>query len=153
METNELKEEQENIEMVSIDEGQKSNDNNKNLPILKGDHSRHVDHTFGNVKSLNLNVAGSLSISSIATGSPVDGGTIHIPQTATIVIIQNVEPYTLLTFVLPKQPEYGQLLTISSTVDIANVKFSTSAFGGGAPSSMTANSPLRFIFAGSWFPI
>lgn len=121
--------------------------------LFKGDQSRYVDHDFGNLKSLNLSVGGSLSLSSIAMGSPVDGGTVTIPRTAAVVILQSVSPYTLLTLVLPKQPDYGQTLSMVSTVDVANVKFSGGTFGTKTPLSMTASSPLRFIFAGTWFAI
>jgi hypothetical protein len=122
-------------------------------PLLKSDQTRFVDYSFGNVQTQSLQFTGNLVANSIVTGSPVDGGTVTIPPRATIVILQNTQVYTQLTLVMPTKPDYGQILIIVSTVDVPNLTLSGATFGTHQPYSLTADVPLRFVFAGSWFNI
>ena len=119
--------------------------------ILKGDQSRFLDYNFASVQCQSINVTGNLVISSIASVSPIDEATITIPSGITYLLIQNTVPYNFLTFKLPFKPVYGQILTIISTVDILNVQFVNGEISTPAPTSVSGDKPLRFIFAGTWF--
>jgi len=121
--------------------------------LFKGDQSRFVDYTFGNVQTQNLEITGSVAMSAIAMGNPLDGGTVSIPSRCSVVILKNTANYTQLTVKMPLQPVYGQLLTIVSTVNVANITLAGSSFGTAAPASLVAGVPVRFIFAGQWFNI
>jgi len=121
--------------------------------LYKNDHSRFVDYSFGNVKTQSLEIAGNFIINSIAMGNPVDGATITIPSNSCIVIIQNTTDYTQLNMKMPLKPEYGQTLTLISTVDIPNLTLLDATFGTKEPTFMIKDVPLRFVFAGSWFNI
>jgi len=118
-----------------------------------GSSSRFVDYTFGRVEVNGLTVTGDFQLSGIAMGNPIDGGTVNIPPNVAIVIIQSTLPYTSLTFNMPSQPNYGKILSIVSTVDIATVAFTNALFGTAAVTTMKNSVPLRFVFAGSWFRI
>lgn len=120
-------------------------------PELLGDSTRFVEYSFGSVQTGSLQVQGELLLSGVAMGNPLDGATVKIPSNVTTVIIQNIYPYTQLTFTLPLQPGYGKILSIVSTVDVQNVQFANATFGTVKPTEMKASIPLRFIFAGSWF--
>jgi hypothetical protein len=135
-------------------EGKRNDDEGETVDtLLKGDATRFVDYSFGNVLTQGLTVSGELMLTGIAMGNPVEGGTVKIPNKVSVVIIQNLYPYTQLTFTMPVQPEYGRVISIVSTVDIANLSFINGSFTTKKPTSMSASVPLRFIFAGSWFNI
>ena len=119
--------------------------------VLKSDHRRFVDYSFGNVTTQSLNVGGNFCLSGVALGSPVDGGTVTIPTRCAVVVIQNTTVYTQLSMIMPLEPEYGQTLTIISTVDIPNLSLTGGSFGATTPTSITAGVPLKFIFVGQWF--
>ena len=120
--------------------------------IYKGDsNTRFVDYSFGNVKAKSIEIQENLYLTSVVNGNPVDGATITIPPRCTVVLIQNTSPYTFLKFIMPIKPVYGQVLIISSSVDITSLQLNGATFAQTAPTQLTASSPLRFIFAGSWF--
>jgi hypothetical protein len=121
--------------------------------LLGRDHTRFVEYSFGNLQTHNIKVSGDVVISGIAMGNPSEGGTITIPGQISTLIIQNTAPYTSLTIVMPLLPEYGKLLTITSTVEVINANFIQGSFGTAKPTTIKASVPLRFIFAGSWFNI
>ena len=121
--------------------------------LYKGDHSRFVDYSFGNVKTQSIEISGNFVINSIAVGNPVDGGTITIPTKVAVVIIQSTTYYTQISIKMPLKPEYGQTLTIVSTVDIPNLSLIEGSFGTKKPTAIVSDIPLRFIFAGQWFNI
>lgn len=127
-------------------------ENEMSVDTFKGDHTRFVDYSFGNVQTQNLKVAGSFTISGIAMGNPVDGGTLNIPKQCSIVVLQGAASYTQLTINMPLQPEYGQMLSIVSSVNVANLSLN-GAFGTPTPTLLSAGVPLRFIFVGTWFNI
>lgn len=116
------------------------------------DQRRFVDYSFGNVQTQNLEITGTLILNNIVTGNPVDGGTVVIPPKAGVVILQNTVDYTQLTIRMPLLPEYGQTLTLVSTVDIPNLTLDGS-FGTTKPTTMLKDIPLRLIFAGLWYNI
>lgn len=121
--------------------------------VYKGEQTRFADYSFGNLQTQDLEVSGDLLVSGIAFGSPLDGGTIQIPEKVSVVIIQNTAPYTQLSMTMPLLPKYGKVISIVSTVDVSNLSFTNGLFGTQQPTSMKASVPLRFIFAGSWFNI
>lgn len=117
------------------------------------DQKRFVDVEYGNAKVQKLSVGSAICITGIAMASPSDGGVLQIPSTTPVVIIQGLQDYQYLTLKMPLQPEYGQLLTIVSTVNVLNLTLSDSIFATTQPTSLTASQPVRFLFAGSWFAI
>ena len=62
-------------------------------------------------------------------GNPVDGGTMKFPEKVSVIIIQNISPYTQLTIIMPVIPEYGKVISLVSTVDVANLTFINGLFG------------------------
>lgn len=128
------------------------NCNQKNTEILLKDSNTHfVDYSFGSITAKNLEVSGAFIISGITTGNPVNGATVKIPKDTSVVIIQNTVTYTQLSFIMPLLPKYGQTLSIVSTVNITNFSLIGSTFGTTIPRILVASTPLRLIFAGSWF--
>lgn len=143
-------------ESVEKNEGKYENhggDGDNSIGILKGEATRFTDYSFGKVQTQELTVTGVVNFSGIAMGNPVDGGTVTIPPNVSIVILQNLYPYTQLIITMPLQPEYGQMITIVSTVNISNLTFTNATFGTTTPIAMVASVPIRLLFAGSWFNI
>ena len=120
--------------------------------LYKGDQKRFVDYAFGNVQTQNLEINGNVVLNNILVGNPVDGGTINIPTTSCVVILQNTAEYTQLTLKMPLEPSYGQTLTIVSTVNVLNLSLD-GTFGTTKPIEIRKDIPLRFIYAGLWFNI
>lgn len=128
------------------------NDQNKDDRIFKGDNSRFVDYSFGNVSTQSLDVNGSFSLSGVALGKPVDGGTVTVPTRCSVVLLQSDTPYTQLTVKMPIEPTYGQVLTIITTVDIPNLDLTGADFGTVKPIGMLGSVPLKFIYIDDkWF--
>lgn len=123
----------------------------ENIIALKGENSRFIDYSFGNVNTQALTINGSLNLTGIAVGNPVDGGTVNIPTSCSIVILQSTEEYTQLSLRMPLNPAYGQTLTIISIVDILNLSLEGTVFGTTKPIKIIADKPLKFIFAGKWY--
>lgn len=145
-------------ELVMVNRIKKQNENNekkqeeKSGPgLLKGDLSRFVDYSFGNVKTQTIEIEGNLIMSGIAIGSPIDGGTVNIPTQCSVVLIQNTSPYTQLTMNMPLEPTFGQVLMLISTVSIPNLALEGSTFGSVAPNSLSTTTPIRLLYVGSWY--
>ena len=144
---------EENLQIMTPEEKSPSEETQNSSLLKAADSTRFVDYKFGSLQTGDLTVTGEVIMSGIAMGNPVDGGTVRIPAKVSLVILQNTAAYTQLTITMPLQPDFGQTICLVSTVDVANVTFTSGAFGSTKPTELKANVALRFIFAGSWFMI
>jgi hypothetical protein len=112
------------------------------------DNSRFVDYTFGTVTSDIVTVNNSLNIAGIVTSTPVEGGSLHLPNNATVVYINSTIGYFQLTFIMPLKPIHGQLLIITSNVSVSSLVFNGNGttFGMQMPNTLAANNPLRILY-------
>lgn len=110
-----------------------------------------LDYQFGTVITNTLTINDSLIINSIMTANPVEGGTVIIPNYATVVYISNTAPYISVTFHLPSNPKIGKVLSIVTNVDISNVFFTNGNFGTTVPVYILNSQPYRIIFAGTFW--
>ena len=117
--------------------------------LLKGNISRFNNFDFGTVQSRIIDVSENLLLSGIVSVTPTEGGIVSLFHNATIVHINNLNPYIQLTFLLPQSPKLGQLLILTSNVNISSVIFNGNGktFGTPMPTSINSGSPIRMVFA------
>jgi len=120
--------------------------------IFKNDNSRFTTSNFGSVITKSIDIRDTLLLSSIVTVNPTEGGVVNFVNDATIVVIQSSIPYVQLTFILPLKPLYGQVLIITSNVNISSIVFNGNgaSFGMTMPTSILASEPLRLVYAATW---
>lgn len=139
-----------NITTATSHEADGENGKNTEM-LLGGEQTRYTEYTFGKLQTQTLTVTGEVIMAGIATGSPIDGGKIKIPNNVSNVIIQSLYPYTALTIQMPQNPIWGKTVTVVSNRDVVTLMFENATFGTEMPTTMIASIPLRFIYAGQWF--
>lgn len=117
--------------------------------------SRYINYSFAGVKTDSLDVKENIYLSSIITVSPTEDGIVLIPKDATILFIDGVDNLVQLTISLPLKPKYGQVLIITSNIDVANLSFETNgeSFGITSPNVLVNALPLRMVYGNKWILI
>jgi hypothetical protein len=123
--------------------------------LFKGNTSRFTIHNFGTVITQQVDVQENLLLSGIVTVTPTEGGIVYLVHDATITLISNIDPYIQLTFLLPENPKFGQVIILTTNADISSIVFDGNGetFSTPMPTSMVSGFPIRMAFGDSWILI
>lgn len=104
------------------------------------------------------NLGNSVPDSSIQTATPTTGTSITIGDAISNLILKHTATIATLTVILPAAPVNGQIVTVStrSTVTTLTLNANTGQTRYGAPTTITATTPVSFIYETatlSWYRV
>lgn len=103
------------------------------------------------------NLGNSFPDGAIQTATPATGASITINDSAASLILKHTATIATLTIVLPANPVNGQTVSIDrSTVTTLTLSANTGQTRYGAPSTISATTPVTFIYETatlSWYRI
>lgn len=114
--------------------------------------------THAEVDANFTNLGNSVPDGAIQTATPTTGTTVTVSSTASNLILKHTATIATLTITMPASPANGRLVHIStrSTVTTLTVSGNTGQTLYGAPSTITATTPVAFVYESattSWYRV